>query len=177
MDEPEEVLDLVNDQDEIVGTILREEIPDLPPDTHVFVRAANVFIMNSEDRLWIPRRQPAKKIAPNGLDYSAGEHVQAGETYTAAILRGIQEELGLEVQESDLEYIGKLAPVPSVPYFAAIFVYRSNVEPRYNTEDFSSFEWLSPETVEKRIADGEVAKKDLPRALELLVTYNNEQRT
>ena len=172
MDEPGEMLDLVNDRDEVISAIVREDVMQLVAGSPGFVRAANVFIMNDQEELWVPRRASWKKIAPNGLDFSAGEHVQSGETYEAAALRGCQEELGLTVTPSDLAYVGKITPSQSgVPYFESLFIYHANQVPQYKKTDFVGFEWLKAAALRERLQAGEPAKKGLMPSLKLLLLY------
>lgn len=161
-DEPDELLDLVDENDVVLGTVTREEVARQMMHLPGFVRAANLFIINNRGELWVPRRSPHKKTAPNGLDYSAGEHVHAGETYVVAMLRGMQEELNLTAQESQLEYIGKINNAPvGIPYFNALFIYRTDDVPPFNTEDFVSWEWLKPQDLLAKLEAGEAAKRDL----------------
>lgn len=169
-DEPEEILDLVNDQDVVIGTVTREEVQDQLMQLPGMVRSSDVFIINDRGEIWVPRRSPHKQVAPNGLDYSAGEHIKAGETYIAGMLRGMQEELNLRLAEENLEYLGKVSNAPvGIPYFNSIFIYYSNEVPQYNTDDFSSYEWLKPDVFLQRVKAGEPAKRDLKLALELLL--------
>jgi isopentenyldiphosphate isomerase len=175
MDEPDEVLDLVDEHDQKIGTIVREEVMQLVAGRHGFVRAANAFVVNNAGELWVPRRQLHKKIAPGGLDFSAGEHVQAGETYEQAVARGLMEELSLKVTPDQLEYIGALKPSRAdVPYFEAIFITRYDVVPRFNQDDFTSGEWIIPEVLCDRLSAGEAAKMGLLPAVELLLAYNKQ---
>ncbi len=174
-DEPEEILDLVDNQDVVIGTISREEVQNQLMELPGMVRSASTFIVNGNGEIWVPRRSPHKKIAPIGLDYSAGEHIKSGETYLAGMLRGIQEELNLQVAEQDLEYVGNISNVPvGIPYFNALFVYRSDDTPQYNTNDFISYEWLTPETFLRRLKEGEPAKRDLQLALNYYLKFNQE---
>jgi isopentenyldiphosphate isomerase len=170
MDDPEELLDLVDKNDQVIGVIVREDIPKLlSGDLAGMVRAISVFIMNDAGKLWVPTRGPHKKIAPNGLDFSAGEHVMSGESYTQAAVRGMREELGLNVAEADLGYIGTVSNEPvGLPYFNALFVYHDNRVPDYNKDDFVSFSWLTPAEVLAQLARGVPAKKDMKLTLELL---------
>jgi 8-oxo-dGTP pyrophosphatase MutT (NUDIX family) len=175
MDDSEEVLDLVDKSDQKISTILREDVLKIMDGTAGFVRAADGFVVNSNGEVWVPRRMAHKKIAPNGLDFSAGEHVGAGESYEAAMVRGFKEELGLHLVPEDLEYVGKLSPQPGVPYFESVFVYRADEVPHYSREDFASWEWLKPEVLRERLLAGETAKKGLLPALDLLIAYNNKE--
>jgi isopentenyl-diphosphate delta-isomerase len=68
----EEVLDLVNENDEVVGTITHDKVFDFKNVAPYYLRAVNAFIINSDGKLWIPRRTAHKKIAPDGLDFSVG---------------------------------------------------------------------------------------------------------
>lgn len=63
-----------------------------------------VFIENSKGEFLIQKTSVKK-----GSEYSStGGHVDAGETHLSSILREIKEELGIEVDESELEYLGFL---------------------------------------------------------------------
>ena len=63
-----------------------------------------VFIENSKGEFLIQKTSIKK-----GSEYSStGGHVDAGETHLSSILREIKEELGIEVDESELEYLGFL---------------------------------------------------------------------
>lgn len=175
MDDPDELLDLVDENDHPIGTIVREDISRLlTGETMGMVRSASVFIMNDEGKLWVPKRAPHKKIAPNGFDFSAGEHVMAGETYVQAAVRGLQEELHLTISADQLAPLGIISNRPvGLPYFNAIFLYQANDIPAYNKEDFVSFVWLTPAALLAQLKSGVLAKKDMQSAVALLVqTYN-----
>jgi NADH pyrophosphatase NudC (nudix superfamily) len=63
-----------------------------------------VFIENSKGEFLIQKTSVKK-----GSEYSStGGHVDAGETHLSSILRESKEELGIEVDESELEYLGFL---------------------------------------------------------------------
>jgi NADH pyrophosphatase NudC (nudix superfamily) len=63
-----------------------------------------VFIENSKGEFLIQKTSVKK-----GSEYSStGGHVDAGETHLSSILRESKEELGMEVDESELEYLGFL---------------------------------------------------------------------
>jgi isopentenyldiphosphate isomerase len=165
-DEPEELLDLVDDHDVVVGTVTRGEVAQQMMNLPGLVRSSNLFLINSKGEVWVPRRSPHKKTAPNGLDYSAGEHVHAGETYIAAMVRGMQEELNLSVTEDQLEHLAKISNAPvGVPYFNDIYIYRSDTVPAYNTEDFTSYEWMTPAVLMQKLQAGEPAKRDMVLAV------------
>ena len=65
MNDPDELLDLVDENDQVIGTVVREEIRQLDANgAKGLVRATDGFIMNTKRQIWVPRRTAAKKIAP-----------------------------------------------------------------------------------------------------------------
>ena len=68
------------------------------------IGVAVVFIENSKGEFLMQKTSVEK-----GSEYSStGGHVDAGETPLSSILREIKEELGIEVEASELEYLGFL---------------------------------------------------------------------
>lgn len=167
MTEQQELLDLVNDKDEIVGTIWRDEYNRLESEDLGYIRAVDLFIQNRRGDIWIPKRTAHKKIAPNGLDYSAGGHVSSGETYDEAITKEIAEELNLTLRIEDLELLGKLGPaVDGLRYFRHIYRYRTEETPDYNNDDFVSAEWMSVDALVAALKSGTSAKQSILPTIE-----------
>jgi isopentenyldiphosphate isomerase len=95
----DELLDVVNDEDIVIGQELRSVVHRLG----LQHRGVHVFLFTRGDRLLVQRRSRDRAASPSLLDCSVSEHVQAGEDYKTAAIRGINEELGLsesELQES-----------------------------------------------------------------------------
>lgn len=170
MHESHEVLDLVNENDEVIGTVLRGEF-NHAIDRNGYVRAAEAFIVNSSGELWVPRRTSHKTHAPNGLDFSVSEHVSSRETYDIAITRGFQEELKMTVKISQLEHIGTIPPADTMPWFAAIYLYRSDKTPEFNRDDFSEASWMNPSVLLRQLAAGEISKRGLAPAIRFLLSH------
>lgn len=164
----DELLDIVNKDDEVIGTILRSNYDQLVEQKLGYIRAVEMFIQNDEGQLWIPTRTADKKIAPNGLDYSMGGHVESGESYEESALREIEEELNLKIDPSKLEFIKKFKP-GVIPYFRNFYIYRSNESPVYNPNDFVGAEWLSPDEILKKIDSGMPAKTSLRETVESIL--------
>lgn len=154
----DEILDLVNDQDEVIGKLSRAEI--YAQGLHNY-RAANGFLVNDEGRLWIPKRVASKKLYPNALDFSSAGHVDSGEDYLAAFKRETMEELNLDIEQFSWRVLGKRTPAGGACCFQMIYEIRTNTEPKYNTNDFSEAYWLSPRELLHMIDEGVYAKSDL----------------
>lgn len=171
----EELLDLVDDNEQVVGTITHTEAYNQRNLRGYSLRASNGFILNSKGELWIPKRTAHKKIAPSGLDYSAGEHAQAGEPYIDAIIRGFEEELNITATAEAFTYIGTTKPQPNMPpYFAANYLYFSDEPPSYNPDDFVSYEWLKPQQLLEKLATGVPAKHSLAETMEFVLAYMSQ---
>ncbi|HEX7484398.1 MAG TPA: NUDIX domain-containing protein [Candidatus Saccharimonadales bacterium] len=163
-----ELLDLVDENDEVIGTIFRSNYGDLIEKKLGYIRAVEMFIQNDEGKLWVPTRTADKKIAPNGLDYSVGGHVGSGESYVESALREIEEELNLTIDPSKLEFVAKFNP-GVIPYFRHFYIYRSNEAPVYNSGDFVGAEWLSPKEILDKIDSGVAAKTSLRETVESML--------
>lgn len=156
----DEMLDLVNDKDEVIGTIARSEYNRLVEQKLGYLRVVELLIRNSVGKYWIPTRTANKRIAPNGLDFSMAGHLDAGEGYIDAALREIKEELNLDLKATDLIFITKFKPA-FIPYFRVIYLYETDIAPHYNPDDFVKAEWLSVTEIEERLKGGMPAKQNL----------------
>lgn len=164
-DHPEEILDLVNEQDEIIGSLTRKEIYAQGLRNY---RVVHAFIVNDEGKFWIPRRASTKKLYPNGLDYSIAGHVESGETYEEALLKEASEEVGLDLSTIPYKEVGRFNPyTDQVHCFQRVYEITANEVPNYNRDDFSGFEWLTAQEILDCFSNGEVGKDDIPEVIRL----------
>lgn len=68
-------------------------------------RSAHVWVYNSKGEILIQLRAKNKLLFPNAWDITAAGHVGAGEKTIDAGIRELKEELGIEVKESDLDFL------------------------------------------------------------------------
>lgn len=162
----DELLDLVDLNDRVIGTIMRSQTSK---PFKGYIRAAELFIVNDHGKLWVPRRSLNKKIAPGGLDYSAAGHVASGETYESTLYREVAEEINMNIDKDRLKLLHKFAPSLGLPpYFRAVYLYYSNETPNYNKDDFSDYAWLTPQALLTKLKAGEPAKQSLLETLEYI---------
>ncbi|MBV9159009.1 MAG: NUDIX domain-containing protein [Candidatus Kaiserbacteria bacterium] len=155
--EADEYLDLVDENDNVIGRKLRSEVHTEKLRNY---RAINLFIVNDKGELWIPRRTAHKQLYPLGLDFSCAGHVKSGETYDATLQQEVMEELNIDIKNHEVRHLGKLTPKEG-SCFAESYEIRLNEAPQYNPEDFTSAQWVSPEALIKRLEAGEYAKSSL----------------
>jgi isopentenyldiphosphate isomerase len=86
-----EILEIVNRDDQVVGTATRSEIHA----RGLMHRAVHIFVFNRQGEIYIQRRSDTKDRHPSKLDSSAAGHVDPGETYGETAVRELAEELGL----------------------------------------------------------------------------------
>jgi len=157
----EEILDLVDENDGVIGSKLRSEI--YAEGLNNF-RVVNAFVVNSEGKIWIPRRAANKRLFPLSLDMSMGGHVESGESYEEAFKRELEEELGLNATTIPHTLLGHLDPSrDSVSAFMNIYEIKSDAVPNYNKKDFIEYYWLTPKELLDKLAHGEKSKDDLPK--------------
>ncbi|WP_075736115.1 NUDIX domain-containing protein [Streptomyces acidiscabies] len=91
MSAADEILDIVDEQDNVIGQLPRGEVyADGLRHRCVFIQARD-----AEGRLFVHRRTPTKLVFPSLYDMFVGGVVGAGEAYDAAALREAEEELGV----------------------------------------------------------------------------------
>ncbi len=156
----DELLDLVDNDDNVIGTQWRNHVH--ANNLHNF-RVINAFIVNDEGKLWIPRRASTKRLFPNGLDMSVGGHVGAGEGYELTFRRETQEETGINIDKAEWKDLGALSPhIHGVNAFMHVYEIHQNEAPDYNSNDFTEYYWLTPQEIINKIDAGDIAKGDLP---------------
>lgn len=155
----DEILDLVDDNDNVIGKRSRNEI--YKEGLRNF-RVINAFLVNAQGQLWIPRRAADKRIFPLCLDMSVGGHVESGETYEQALTRETMEELNIDLNTVPFRLLGKLTPMHhGVSAFMHVYEIKSAEAPLYNKNDFIEYFWLTKDEFFDKIKNDK-AKGDLP---------------
>lgn len=171
----EEVLDLVSDDDQVIGKLPRSQIYE---ENRKNFRVINAFIINSIGQIWTPTRHKKKSLFPLALDASVGGHVESGEGYLDAFFRETKEEINVDLTMAldTYEEIGKLCPkLDGTSAFMMVYLIKSNEVPNYNKEDFTSWQWLFPHEIIKMGEDGIAMKTDLPIIVNKLLRKLNEK--
>ncbi|WP_066950899.1 NUDIX domain-containing protein [Streptomyces lushanensis] len=103
MSAADEILDVVDENDRVVGRAPRGEIYA----EGLRHRCVFVLVRDAEDRVFVHRRTAGKLVFPSLYDMFVGGVVGAGESYDEAALREAEEELGVS---------GLDRPVPLFPF-------------------------------------------------------------
>lgn len=98
----EEYLDILDEQGNKTGRIKSRNQVHQDGDWH---RVVHVWIYNSRGEILLQRRSITKDCNAGMLDISSAGHLLAGETSIEGAIREINEELGLCILESELQFI------------------------------------------------------------------------
>jgi isopentenyl-diphosphate Delta-isomerase len=88
---PEEIFDVVDERDEVIGRNTRSEVHRLG----LRHRAVHVLVFNGQGDLFLQKRSMLKDRQAGLWDSSASGHLDAGEEYDACAVRELGEEIGL----------------------------------------------------------------------------------
>ena len=139
----EEIFDVVNEQDEVVGRRPRREVHRLG----LMHRATHVLVFNKRGQIFLQKRSMRKDRQPGLWDSSASGHVDSGEDYDACVVRELREEIGLEVSQAPRRLF-KLAAGPETDQ-EHVWVYRCEAEGpfRLQPDEIESGDWFEPDAV------------------------------
>lgn len=101
LDDPNELFDLVDEHDNVIGRVRRGDAHSNPALIH---RSVQILVFASDRRLLLQRRSAAKDLFPGYYCASASGHVISGDGYLTTAERELAEELGIAAR---LTPIGK----------------------------------------------------------------------
>ena len=91
-DNPDEYFDTYTKEGKPLGQAKRSTVHA----EGIWHKAVNVLLYRTSGALVIQQRAAQKSVCPLAWDLSVAEHLQVGESWESAALRGLQEELGVE---------------------------------------------------------------------------------
>jgi isopentenyldiphosphate isomerase len=145
----EEIFDVVNERDEVVGRARRSEVHRLG----LMHRATHVLVFNSRGEVFLQKRSLNKDRQPGLWDSSSSGHLAAGEDYDACAVRELGEELGWKPPEPP-ERLFKLAASPQTDQ-EHVWVYRCEGQGPFSLdpEEIERGGWFAPDEVTRWLAE------------------------
>jgi isopentenyldiphosphate isomerase len=98
-----ELLTLVNDQDEVIGSDVRDNIHE----KGLLHRGVSVYFVTPDKQIIFQHRSKDKRIYADLLDSTVGGGVVLGDSYEKTAIKETLEETGVELCEKDLLFIKK----------------------------------------------------------------------
>jgi isopentenyl-diphosphate delta-isomerase type 1 len=138
---PDEVFDLVDENDQVIGSLARAEIHR----RQLRHRAVHVFWLRGDGQLCLQRRSYAKDNCPGQVSTSCAGHVDSGESYLSAALRELAEEIGLRVAAIDLAEIDYAPCHADLGHeFVRSYLVRGDHRPTLARAEVDSLLWRHP---------------------------------
>jgi len=150
----DELFDIVDEKDVVIG----REARSIVHQRGLWHRGVHVLLFTQEGKLLVQQRSKDKVQSPSALDCSVSEHLQAGEDYFGAAIRGLREELGIEGVDIRPLVRFKMNYGPNDNEISQI--YEGLVDPTFVKIDRIEVEWIdyySLPDLERFLLNGEFA--------------------
>jgi isopentenyldiphosphate isomerase len=151
----DEILDVVDENDEVVGQAPRGEAYA----RGLRHRCAFVLVRDAEDRIFVHRRTATKMLFPSLYDMFVGGVVGAGESYDEAALREAEEELGVSGLPRPVplfRFLYEEAPSGqgSRAWWSAVYEVRCELPVNPQAEEVAWHAFLTEGELARRLGDG-----------------------
>ncbi len=148
MSAADEILDVVDEYDRVVGRAPRGEVYA----RGLRHRCAFIQVRDAEGRLFVHRRTASKLAFPSLYDMFVGGVVGAGETYDEAALREAEEELGVTgLPRPDFLFTFLYDDAGGGSWWSAVYEVRCHLPVRPQVEEVAWHAFLPEAEVERRL--------------------------
>ena len=143
----EEIFDIVDESDIVVGSASREEVHR----SGLLHRSAHLLVFDSAERVLLQKRSDEKDSFPGRWDSSVSGHLDSGEEYDQCIVREALEEIGIDLAETP----EKLFKIDACEETAQEFtwVYRTLCEGPFsvNEHEITEIRWFPGDVVDRQL--------------------------
>jgi isopentenyldiphosphate isomerase len=145
----EEIFDVVNEHDEVIGQAPRKEVHA----KKLLHRAVHVLVYNASGQLFLQKRSMLKDTAKGKWDSSSSGHVDSGEDYDPCAIRELREEIGLHLSAPPERILRIEACADTGQEF--VWVYRCTSEGPFvlHPEEIERGDWFTPEEITRWVAE------------------------
>ncbi len=145
----EEMFDVVNERDEVVGHRPRSEVHRLG----LKHRAVHVLVFNAGGGIFLQKRSMKKDRQPGVWDSSASGHVDSDEDYDACAVRELREELGLSLAQPPKRLFKLDACEETDQEFVWVYQCRHDGPFTLHPDEIERGDWFAPVEVTRWIAE------------------------
>jgi isopentenyl-diphosphate delta-isomerase type 1 len=145
----EEIFDIVNEQDEVIGRAPRSEVHALG----LLHRAIHVFVFNSRGEIFLQKRSMKKDRQPGVWDSSCSGHVDSGEDYDQTAMRELREEIGLRLNAPPARLFKMDACAETDAEFVWAYRCESDGPFQLDPDEIETGDWFKPERVSRWIEE------------------------
>ncbi|GAA2413488.1 NUDIX domain-containing protein [Streptomyces pulveraceus] len=147
----DEILDIVDENDVVVGRAPRGEATA----RGLRHRCAFIEVRDAEGRLFVHRRTPGKLLFPSRYDMFVGGVVGAGESYDEAALREAEEELGVSGLPRPEPLFKFLYESAGHSWWSYVYQVRCELPVNPQVEEVAWHTFLTDDELAQRIGDWE----------------------
>jgi isopentenyldiphosphate isomerase len=150
MDVSQEIYDVVDADDRVIGQATRREIHD----KGLLHRSVHILLFNADGKLFLQKRSLVKDENPGYWDTSSAGHVDSGESYLASAHRELMEELGVT---ASLQLIMSFVASPET-FWEHVRVYKciTNQKIKINLEEISEGRFMTLKEIENAFINNEL---------------------
>jgi isopentenyl-diphosphate Delta-isomerase len=139
----DELFDVVNERDEVVGQATRAEVHR----RKLWHRAVHAWVFNAAGQVFLQKRSMLKDMAPGRWDSSCSGHLDAGESYDQAIVRELGEEIGVRLSATPERYLREAAIAATGWEFVWVYRLRHEGPFELHPAEIEWGEWRQPSEV------------------------------
>lgn len=114
-----EMVDIVNEHDEVIGTVERSEVRA----KRYIARMVFVCFYTPDKKIILQRRSLSKKVLPGKLTSTVSGHVESGMSYDDTAVKESLEETGIAIDPNKLISLGVTYSVLSGAAMRALYIY------------------------------------------------------
>ncbi len=145
----EEIFDIVNERDQVVGQAPRKEVHA----RSLLHRAVHVLVFNARGQLFLQKRSMTKDTAKGKWDSSSSGHVDSGEDYDQCAVREVWEEIGLKLAQPPERIFRIEACAETGQEFVWVYQCESEGPFTLHPEEIERGEWFAPEEITRWVAE------------------------
>jgi len=140
---PDELFDVIDENDQVTG----QEMRSIVHQRGLWHRGAHVLLFTHDGKLLVQQRSRTKSQSPLTFDCSVSEHVQAGENYHDAAIRGLLEEL--DVKDIEIQPLVKFKMNYGPNDNEVSMIFKGMVDPKQVRFDPEEIERVDTYTLEE----------------------------
>lgn len=172
----QEYFDLLTETGEYIGKTEKREVCH---EKGLWHKAVSLFIINSKNQVLLQKRSANKKMWPNTWDITVGGHVLSGEFGFEAVIREAYEELGVELCENDITFIGSVVSSNKNSnrednHFNEYYIANKDVDEKklkLQEQEVSDIKWVDKEEIIKRVKNNYDGITEKQGCWEYLIKY------
>lgn len=146
----QEILEIVNSDGFVIGAAPRKQVHG---NNLLLHRVVHVLVFDSKERLLLQKRSLSKRVAPGRWDTSVGGHVDCGESVEKAMVREMEEELGICPKTTQFAY----QYIHSNDFESELvftYVCRYDGEIIFNKNEIDAIKFWEPKEIETHFGKG-----------------------